>query len=122
MSNNKSRGSNLEREIVNDLKKVGFEKAATSRYASRMLDDNKVDVAFSEPFAFQIKTLNGRAKYEEILSEMITDDLKVLIHKMTRKANKSFMEVGKFAILDYYDFLNILVALKSNNLEIKKIF
>lgn len=53
MSNNREGGHNLEREIARDLRPF-FPKVATSRAASRVLDNCGVDIA-NVPFLIQAK-------------------------------------------------------------------
>lgn len=40
---NKAKGNRLEREVVNDLKEIGYD-VATSRAESKAMDNGKVDI------------------------------------------------------------------------------
>lgn len=51
---NRVAGHNLERRIAKKFKHLGYKYAKTSRQASRLLDDSKVDIAFV-PFNVQCK-------------------------------------------------------------------
>lgn len=67
---NRRKGHNLERAIVKKFKDSGYEFAKTSRQASRLLDDSKVDIAFV-PFLPQCK--KGYVKglnYTQIIKEI----------------------------------------------------
>ena len=118
MSNNRTRGCNFERKCVNDMKTIGFSKAVSSRAESRNMDAKKVDICYTAPFYFQCKNMVGNIKYEEILTEMPQDGdhINVVIHKRTKKANKSFMTTGEYVFFKYNDFLKIVKLLKDNGL------
>lgn len=114
MNNNRNRGNNFERECVNDMKNIGFDKAVSSRAESRNMDAAKVDICFTEPFYFQCKNMLGHIKYEDILETMPkTENINVILHKKTKKAKTSFMTTGKYAILKYSDFLKVLKMLQN---------
>lgn len=67
---NRTAGFNLERRIAKKFRDSGFEFAKTSRQASRLLDDSKVDIAFV-PFLPQCKKGYARGlNYSEIIKEM----------------------------------------------------
>ena len=109
MSGNKSRnkGHNLERLIARDLREVvGYNKAATSRAVSKLLDDCGVDIAVLGPLVESIPYLiQAKAGYEkrrpkpDELFDYITKQLqksfpkdhqihskpKVLIHELNGK-------------------------------------
>ena len=51
---NRQRGHSLERRIASKFRDLGYKYAKTSRQASRLLDDSKVDIAFV-PFLIQCK-------------------------------------------------------------------
>src|SRR5690606_32028160 len=52
--NNKRKGSQKERDVAKKFRDLGYEFAKTSRQASRLLDDSKVDIAFV-PYNVQCK-------------------------------------------------------------------
>jgi hypothetical protein len=53
-SRNRTAGHNLERTVAKKFRDSGYEYAKTSRQASRLLDDSKVDIAFV-PYLVQCK-------------------------------------------------------------------
>jgi len=69
-SSNRRKGHSKEREVAKKFRDSGFEFAKTSRQASRLLDDSKVDIAFV-PFLPQCKKGYPRGlNYTEIIKEM----------------------------------------------------
>ena len=62
MQNNRRRGHNEERYVINLFKELTkFKDIVSSRYGSKMLDDKGVDI-LGLPFNVQIKTLNNKVK------------------------------------------------------------
>lgn len=53
-SKNRRAGHGLERRVASKFRELGYTFAKTSRQASRLLDDSKVDIAFV-PFNVQCK-------------------------------------------------------------------
>lgn len=51
---NKQKGQAKERNVARNFRELGYEFAKTSRQASRLLDDSKVDIAFI-PYNIQCK-------------------------------------------------------------------
>jgi hypothetical protein len=51
---NRNVGHTLERRVASKFRDLGYEFAKTSRQASRLLDDSKVDIAFV-PYLVQTK-------------------------------------------------------------------
>lgn len=70
-SKNRRKGHNLERKWKNIFKDIlGFKFCKTSRQASRLLDDSKVDLAFI-PFNVQCKKGYTRGiNYTQVFEEM----------------------------------------------------
>lgn len=122
MSNrNRTAGHNWEREVRNDLIELGWEDAATSRYASREMDDLKVDLVRTDPYYIQCKTSAKKIDYLSLLNEMPdTNDIasshlgatKVVVDKITKKVGKRFVTQGKLAVMDYHHFLVLIERLK----------
>lgn len=115
---NRTAGLNWERTVINDLKKIGFSKAVSSRSESKNRDDAKVDACFTGNYNFQMKNVKGKIDYHTILAEMpVEENINVIIHKMTKKSagKKNFIEVGKYVILKYEDFLQIVETLNNSN-------
>lgn len=95
--NSRTKGHNCERKYAKIFREeFGFEKCKTSREASKLLDDSKVDLAFL-PYNIQIKKgyERVRPRYEKIFKEMkeslannfpeddpIINNYKVIIHEL----------------------------------------
>lgn len=100
----RTKGHNYERTIMNLFKRLGWKDCATSRYASREIDDQKVDLVRTEPFNVQCKNTQT-INFHTILSEMPKDsNYNVVFHKRTRKGTVVAMELD--------DFIEILSMLK----------
>lgn len=70
MSNkNRTKGHNFERYLAKIFRDLGFPFCKTSRQASRLLDDSKVDLAFI-PFNVQAKAVERNINYQDIFAEM----------------------------------------------------
>lgn len=120
--NARTKGHNLEREIAKMFRdELGFKFAKTSRFASRILDNCKVDIA-GIPYLVQTKSgyAKARPKPEEIFQEM--EDLlkenfppedpvhqypKILVHKIT-----GIKKYHNFVTMPYNDFKYLLLNQK----------
>lgn len=120
--NSRTKGHNFEREIAKMFRDdLGFKFAKTSRFASRILDNCKIDIA-GIPYLVQTKSgyAKARPKPEEIFQEM--DDLlkenfdskdpvhqypKMLIHKITDRK-----KYHNFVTMPYNDFKYLLINQK----------
>lgn len=70
MSNtNRNKGHNFERYLAKLFRSFGFNYCKTSRQASRLLDDSKVDLAFI-PYNVQAKAVKANLNYQEIFRSM----------------------------------------------------
>lgn len=69
-SNNRRRGHNFERDICKLFRELGYTKVKTTRQASRLLDESKVDI-WGIPFNIQCKDgVQKGLSYSKVLSEM----------------------------------------------------
>lgn len=108
--NSRTKGHSFERDLVHIFKEIGFEHVKTSRYASRILDDSKVDLA-NIPLNLQAKIgyWSNRPKFEVIFKEMKAhldsnfppgnpqrDYPKVIFHKLDGKADEHFGVIMQF--------------------------
>lgn len=109
MKNNKSRGNTFERYVVNKLKEIGFDEAATSRFASKKLDDAKVDI-FGMPVNIQTKTLSTKPDIPAILSSMPLDKPNMVWIKSTEKKGNRFYTKpkGLYVCVEEDFFLELL--------------
>lgn len=112
---NRRKGHNLERRIVNKLKELGWDKARTSRQASRLLDDSKVDIAFV-PFNIQCKKgyergINYSAVLQEVvkaLAENFPEDDKQQTYPIIIVHDKGRSKFDKLVVMPEEDFFNII--------------
>jgi hypothetical protein len=106
--NNRRRGHNWERTCIKYLSHI-FPNIKTSRYASKMQDDLKVDLCFTEDYNFQCKLANKKIDYAAILESMPEDGKRnIILHKLTKKTNERFLPVGEYAIVPMKDFIELL--------------
>lgn len=112
-SRNRRAGHNYERECTNYFKSLGFLRARTSRQASRLLDDAKVDIAYI-PFNVQCKAVNSNINYLTLIKEVNTgiDKLMperkeypvIVFHKKKNKKTLVVMDIDEFTkLLNHYD-------------------
>ena len=111
MPNNRTRGNQYERDLVNELKELGFKDVVTSRAESRNMDNKGVDV-FGDSLPVHIQAKNY-TKYPDInsllTSELLPNDKPtVIIHKKTKKANTRFMTQGEYVYMKKEDFYNLI--------------
>ena len=102
---NRTRGLSYERSIASQMRDLGWDKACTSRYASRMKDDQKVDICFVDPFNIQCKATDKCVNYREVLGEIVQDqNWNVVFNKVTGK--------GEYVIMEKSDFYEIISSMK----------
>lgn len=106
---NRTRGHNYERQIAQEFRELGWQTACTTRYASRMRDDQKVDIFETNPLNIQCKATNKCINYQQILKEMPNDaNYNVVLNKLTGK--------GEFVIISKEDFYELISMLKNNSI------
>lgn len=119
-SRNRTAGHNYERQIAKELREMGFTHAKTSRQASRLYDDCKIDI-WGVPLNIQCKNSKQKLDANEIFKTMINAVKKelpgrlnmpfLLFHKKDRK------ETVTMSKMDFYRIINQLEELKSKNIE-----
>lgn len=119
-SNNRRRGHNFERDICKLFRDLGYTKVKTTRQASRLLDESKVDI-WGIPFNIQCKDgVQKGLSYSKVLSEMKEllatnfpeTDLqitfpKIIIHKKLPFGKKR-VEEDTLVITTLDDFIKII--------------
>lgn len=119
---NRRKGHNFERYLVKIFRDdLGFKFCKTSRQASRLLDDSKVDLAFI-PYNVQAKSVKSNLNYQEIFKSMDealeqnfppTDQQvnlpKLIFHKKGRKKYESLV------IVEEKEFIKILNQLHNGS-------
>lgn len=123
---NKQAGSQFERDIVNQLKGMGYD-VVTSRAESRNMDNKKVDV-FSPlgidadkvfPYYIQAKFTAVNPAYTKLLDTMPNDRPGLIFHKKSeaykcKDDNTRHRNVGEFVIMSKEIFYNLLNDSKNN--------
>lgn len=103
--NSKNKGSQYEQKIARELRELGFEKCLTSRLASKLLDDMKVDFVCTDPFNIQAKAVEKGLVYHTVLQEMPEgSNYNVIFHKKNRKP-----ELVVMLKEDFYEIIKILI-------------
>ena len=112
-SRNRTAGHNYERQIAKELREMGFERAKTSRQASRLFDDCKIDI-YGVPLNIQCKNSKQKLDANDIFKSMIDAVKKelperlnlpfLLFHKKDRK------ETVTMSKMDFYRILNQINA------------
>lgn len=107
---NRNKGHNYERQLVKDFKKLGFENCVTSRYGSKMLDDQGIDLMNTGDFAVQAKCYKRNPQYKKVLADMVVKptDVPIVFHKAPG---------GKeYCILHKEDMMELIQMLISNKI------
>ena len=120
-SRNRNSGHNLERRLANKFKELGYTFCKTSRQASRLLDDSKVDLAFI-PYNVQakkgyLKGLNYTAIFDQVNialkenfppDDAVHNNPTVIIHDKGRKKQ------DKLVVIQEDDFFEMVRKIKEN--------
>lgn len=94
---NKQKGTRLEYEIVENLKKIGYTDVARSAYQSKKLDDNGVDIASDTlEIAIQAKSYTNFPNYFNIKAKCKDKRDFVMIWKKTNHGTLAVMDVNLF--------------------------
>ncbi len=102
------KGHDYERKVRLEFRQYGWKYCQTSRYASKMIDDAKIDLVNTSPFAIQCKATANNPSYHKILKQMKPNMplYKLIYHK---KPNDS-----EYVIMEKNDWLEILEMLIEN--------
>jgi len=107
--NARNKGHNYERKIRKELREMGWRACETSRYANRALDDQKVDLANTDPYQIQCKAVERGINYHDLLGEMPKNaKINCVFHKKNRK---------EVVVLSKQDFYNLICQQKKKNLK-----
>jgi len=118
---NRTMGHNGERFYARVFRAIGFDKCKTSRQASRLHDDSKIDLVFNE-LNIQIKTgiQKGMSPREELrlMSEKIVENFpetetvhkypKLVIHRRTINKGARRTEFDDMVSMTFKDFVKVL--------------
>ena len=102
---NRRAGKRFELVIANILRPF-FPHIKTSRYGSRELDAQKVDLMHTGPFNFQIK-LTQQTPSIRLLDQM-PPGFNVIVWGKTEKADRYIINKGNYVIMKLDDFTTML--------------
>lgn len=115
---NRVKGHTYERNLAKFFRDIGYSFCKTSRQASRLLDDSKVDLAFI-PFNVQAKSVKAPINYKKVFTEMEEalkknfppEDLqnihpKMIFHKRGR------LKYDSLVIMEEKEFMDLLKKIK----------
>lgn len=115
---NRTKGHNFERYLAKVFRDLGFTYCKTSRQASRILDDSKVDLAFI-PYNVQAKAVLATINYHDLLLSMessLNENFppgdpqinypKMIFHRRGRR------KYDKFVIMQEDEFIDLLKKLE----------
>ena len=112
---NRTAGHNFEREIVKELKGLGYDEVVTSRAESRNMDNAGVDI-FGKGFPYYIQCKNSKTWQDIhglITSEKLPTDKPTLVfQKKTKKVGERFLKEGDYVSMKKEDFYEMLAKLK----------
>ena len=126
---NRRKGHTAERQFAEEFRNIGYKFCKTSRQASRLLDDSKIDLAFI-PFNVQIKAGKQRGfnaiKELKSMEEKIIENFPlednvhknpnlVLLKKEVGPGNKR-SKYDTVITMSFEDFKNLI---KNNKKELK---
>ena len=98
-------GHTYERDLVKEWKELGWTEAATSRYESRTLDDQKVDLVNTDPYQIQAKRTARAPNFHELLDSMPKNGkTNVVFHKR--------VHCGETVTMRKADFYRMVLALR----------
>jgi hypothetical protein len=107
--NARTKGNDYERKIRKELRSSWWPSAETSRFASKMMDDLKVDLVNTKPFSIQCKAVEKMSGYHQLLASMPQDEnYNVIFHKKNQK--------GEIVVMTKDTFYELVGMLKNNNI------
>ncbi len=112
----RTKGHNYERKIAKEHRDLGFERCLTTRQASRLWDDCKLDL-FAVPINTQLKNVSsGPVKYEQVIDDM-TEQVK---KHLPERAEMPYVVIHKkgrveLAVMYKEDYYKLLTAYKQVN-------
>jgi hypothetical protein len=118
---NRSAGHRLEKLAAQLLRDAGYPNVVTTRAESKNRDNQGIDLMNRDeakngrlPYNIQCKNSTERPKYDQILGSMPRQEstINVILHKYTMKREQKFITRGHYAILDMYDFMQLVAELK----------
>lgn len=104
----RTKGHNFERERRDWWRQMGYDQCHTSRYASRMHDDAKVDLVNTGIFNEQCKYWQKQPNFFKTLSEMPDDsNINIVVHRKARQEATVTMTLN-----DFEEIMKMLISNK----------
>ena len=113
-------GHNYERKIVKELKDLGFDRAATTRATSRIMDDAKIDVN-GVTYNIQCKAVKSGLNVFLVLEDM-EENIPKLVPEREDYVNVVFhkKEKDEVVVLKKEDWYLIIKKLLQHGITIRK--
>lgn len=112
---NRTAGNQYERDIVNDLKNLGYD-VVTSRSESRAADAAGIDILGNFLYYIQCKVYKSYPKLNELINndrpEKFRDKPIIVFHKKVRKAKSRFVKEDEFVSMRKEDFYELIKKIK----------
>ena len=93
--NSRNKGNAYERQIINEIKALGFD-AVSSRSESKNMDDAGVDIITELPFNIQCKRVERLHDPEGIIENMPPDKIRAIFTKKNRKDDLVILKKSDF--------------------------
>ena len=104
-SRNRAAGIHYELDVIKALKEMGF-KAVSSRYESKRMDDDGIDIVTDFPFKIQCKSwTNVQPNIHTLLTETAAD---LILYRKTEKKGTRFYKIGEYAMLEQSKFFDLV--------------
>ena len=107
----RQKGHRFELRAIQSLRRA-FPQAVSARSESRSADARGVDIVNTPGFAFQCKSLSRSVNYRKLFDQIDTQDIPVILHELTEKANVNFVVRGRYAILHMEDLIELLCRMR----------
>jgi hypothetical protein len=107
--NARKKGHGYEIQIRDWFRDLGWTKAVSSRSESKNIDDQGIDLCFTDPFNTQMKAVEKLGSIHDVLANMPKDDnYNLVFHKRNRK--------GTIVAMTLEDFKELLEMLIQNQI------
>lgn len=106
--NGRTKGHAFERTIAEEFRQLGYTNCQTSRLVSKHRDDQKVDLVGTGIWNLQLKAVEAKLDYHEILKSMPIEEgqINVVFHKKNRQ--------GVTVTMSREDFYSLVKMLLEN--------
>jgi Holliday junction resolvase len=113
-------GHNYERKIVIELRNLGFERALTTRMASKIMDDAKIDI-YGVDYNIQCKSVRTGLNVFEVLASM-EKAIPKMVPERENFINLVFhkKEAEEVVVLRKEDFYLIIKTFLENGIKLKR--